>query len=196
MRPYLLTFVALALVGCDSVAEKLFSLMSGRETSVVVLAKQPVTLSEAPSTFTSAEPMKVLGEWTSLCLVLKDGTPLQPQAQMAKIFSDALGGAKIKTALLLADGSRVTLSEPMQGWSRTGRVLPQDELSACASAGCGVKLPNGALVKAVEVSSSPPVKVRGVFWQSEQDLTKRPLPANSSTVAQSAGDQSRCRASS
>jgi hypothetical protein len=155
-----------------------------------------MTMSETPSTFTSAEPMKVLGEWTSLCLVLKDGTPLQAQAQMDKIFSDALGGAKIKTTLLLTDGSRVALNEPMQAWSRTGRVLPHDEFSACASAGCGVNLPNGALVKAVEVSSSPPVKVRGVFWQSEQDLPKKPPPANSSTVAQDSGDQSKCRASS
>jgi hypothetical protein len=78
MRTRVVAALALALAGCDSATEKLFNVMSGRESDVVVLAKQPLRLSEAPSTFTSAEPMKVLGEWTSVCVVLRDGISLQP----------------------------------------------------------------------------------------------------------------------
>src|SRR5688500_4241454 len=155
MRTCVVATLALALTGCDSAAEKLFNAMSGRESNVVVLAKQPVKLSEAPSRFTSAEPMKVLGEWTSLCVVLRDGISLQPQAQMDKLFDSALAGAKIKAAVLLSDGSKVTMSEPMQSWSRSGRVVAQGELSACASAGCGVSLPAGGVVKSVELSATP-----------------------------------------
>jgi hypothetical protein len=40
-----LIVVATALVGCDSVADKFFDAVSGRQTNLVILSKQPVTLS-------------------------------------------------------------------------------------------------------------------------------------------------------
>ena len=190
----LLALAASAITGCDSAADKLFAAMSGREVNLVVLAKQPVTLSETPSTFASAEPIKVLGESTSLCLVLRDGVALQAQPQMDEIFSNALRGAKVKAAIVLSDGSKVVLNEPMQGWALSGRVLAKGELSACASASCGVSLPKGALVKSVELSAAPSVEVRGIFWQSEAGPNEKSQPAPSSQVAKGASGQSKCGA--
>jgi len=136
--------------------------------------------------------MHVLGEWTSLCVVLKDGVAMRPQPEMDKVFADALGGAKVRVDVVLSDDSRVTLDEPLEGWSKFGRVLPNDELSACASASCGSKLPAGATVKSVELSAIPKLEARGIFWQSEQDLEQRSRPAPSTVAEQSAKAQSSC----
>ena len=183
-RAIVLTVAVTAFVGCDSAADKLFDAISGRQTNLVILSKQPVTLAPAPLTLTSTEPMKVLGEWTSVCLVLRDGITLKPQPQMDRILSEALRGAEVNMTLELSDGSRVALHRPMLGWEHIGRILPQDELSACASASCAAVLPRGATVKSVEISANPSVEVRGVYWQSQlgpdeprgaSDTTKAPM---------------------
>jgi hypothetical protein len=187
-----LTVVVTELVGCDAAADKFFDAISGRQTNLVLLSKQPVTLSPAPVTFASTEPMKVLGEWTSVCLVLRDGIPLQPQPQMDRILSEAMHGAKVSTTLELSDGTRVTLHEPMEGWQHVGRILSRDELSACASASCEAVLPRGATVKTVEISANSALQVRGIYWQSELGPNEPPGPSVS-TKAQLAKDaQANC----
>jgi hypothetical protein len=175
-----LTIAVTLLVGCDSAVDKIFDAMSGRQTNLVILSKQPVTLAPAPVTITSTEPMKVLGEWTSVCLVLRDGITLKPQPQMDKILSEALGGAKVSTTLELSDGSRVALHEPMLAWEHIGRILSRDELSACASASCAAILPRGATVKRVEISANPAVQVRGIYWQSHPGPDEPQGPSDSS----------------
>ena len=184
--------VATVLVGCDSAADKVFDAISGRQANIVILSKQPVTLSPAPVTFASAEPLKVLGEWTSVCLVLKDGIPLQPQNQMDKILSEALAGAKVNARLELSDGSRVTLDHPMEAWEHFGRILSHDELSACASARCSTILPRGATVKSIEISADPAVNVRGIYWHSEAGLNEPAAPSASSTARSTQGGQANC----
>jgi hypothetical protein len=188
-----LIVLALLMAGCDVDVEKIYARMTGHEIHRVILSAQPVTIRETPMTLTSPEPMKVVGEWTALCLVLKDGVPIQPSSQMDQIFSSAMGSAKVKTVLTMGDGSRITLHEPMQGWARSGRVLPHDELSACASAACGTRLPIGGIVKSVELSAAPQLQVRGIYWESQQGPNEGP-PPEQSKVASSAG-QSRCGAS-
>ncbi len=162
-----LTIVMTVLVACDSAADKFLDAISGRQTNLVILSKEPVTLGPAPVTLTSKEPMKVLGEWTSVCLVLRDGISLKPQPQMDKILSEALGGGKISTTLELSNGSRVALHQPMMGWEHVGRILSQDELSACASASCEAALPRGTTVKSVEISADRAVQIRGIYWESQ-----------------------------
>jgi hypothetical protein len=137
--------------------------------------------------------MKVVGEWASVCMVLKDGIPLQPVSSMDKIFSDALSGAKLTVELVLNDGARITLDQPMQAWARYGRILSRDELSACSSAKCGTRLPVGASVKAIEVAALPELQVRGIFWTSEQGPNERERAPSTTTTAQSASAQSKCR---
>ena len=194
-RRGLLSLGVLALAGCDASLDKGFDLISGRETNLVVLAKQPVVLTEKPIILSATESMKVLGEWTSLCIVLQDGIPLQPQPTMDGIFKTALGGAKVRVDVVLGDGARVALHEPMQGWSRSGRVLPRDELSACASTGCESRLPIGATIQSVEVSATPKLKVWGIFWQSVRGLDEKPsAPSSPNDVARNSGKRSTCGA--
>jgi len=191
----LLTVAALlALAGCDAILDKLekvFGMLDGRERQLVILAPQAVVLTDKPLVFSGTEPLKVVGEWTSLCLVLKDGIPLQQQSSMDQIFSAALAGAKVRVNVVLNDGARISLHEPMQGWSRSGRILPRDELSACASASCGSRLPVGAIVTSLEVSATPKLEVRGIFWQSEQGPNEKARTSTANS-ARSADEQSKC----
>lgn len=189
MKPILVAVATLTLAGCDAAAERFFDLMSGRETHRVILATQPLMLSEKPIILSSPEPMKILGEWTSLCMVLRDGVPMK---QMDQVFANTLGGAKVKTTLLLGDGSRVTLSEPMQGWARSGRILSQDELSACASASCGIRLPKGGVVRSVELSATPKLRVRGVYWQSQLGVNETPQAQEPKQVPQNSPSHPKC----
>jgi hypothetical protein len=184
----------LGVAGCDAILdglEKVLGTLDRRERQLVVLASQPVVLTDQPVVLSGSEPLKVVGEWTSLCLVLKDGVPLQAQPAMDQIFSTALSGAKVRVNVVLNDGARIALHEPMQGWSRSGRILSRNELSACASASCGTRLPVGAIVKSLEVSATPRLEVRGIFWQSEQGPDEKPHTSSTATAQSSIG-QAKC----
>ena len=188
----LLTIAAvLALAGCDAVLdglEKVLKTLDGRERQLVILAPQPVVLTDKPLVLSGTEPLKVVGEWASLCLVLKGGVPL---SEMDQVFSSALSGAKVSVNVVLSDGARISLHDPMQGWSRSGRILPRNELSGCASAKCGYPLPVGTIIKKLEVSATPKLEVYGIFWHSEQGPNEK-ARASPTTTTQSPNDQSRC----
>ena len=164
-----------SLAGCDVNFEKAVDLITGREANVVVLVDKPSQLGPVPRTLASREqPMKVLGEWSSLCLSLRGAVPLQDSKVMDQIFAEAMGKAKVKIELTLSNGTRVGLRQPLQAWSLRGKVVDQDELSACAGTPCRVELPVGAQVSKVDISSDLPLSVQGIYWQSETDLPKPP----------------------
>jgi hypothetical protein len=190
----LIVAAVLPLAGCDAVLDgldRVFRALDGRDRQLVILAPQPVVLTDKPAVFSGSEPLKVVGEWTSLCLVLRGDVPLQQQSTMDQIFSAALSGAKVRVNVVLNDGARISLHEPMQGWSRSGRILPRNEFSACASASCGSHLPVGAIVKRLEVSATPKLEVRGIFWQSEQGPNEK-ARTSPTTTAQRPNEQSKC----
>ena len=170
---------------CDRVMDTAFHAVWPRDDSIVVLSQVPMTLSQSPIKLTSAEPLKILGEWTSVCLVLRDGVPMQSHSDMERVFTATMSGAKVDVVLLLDNGSRIRLAQPMQGWSRTGQVLRENEMSACASSvvGCAPTLPVGATVKAVEVSASPTLSIKGIYWHSMPDMSNKPRTATSELSA-------------
>jgi hypothetical protein len=167
--------IIVLLAACDANFEKAVDLITGRETNVVVLLDKPTQLGPVPRTLASREqPMKVLGEWSGLCLSLRGAVPLQDSKVMDQIFAEAMAKAKVKVELTLSNGTRVGLRQPLQAWSLQGKVVDRHELSACARAPCGVKLPVGLQVSKVDISSDLPLSVQGIYWQSETDLPKPP----------------------
>lgn len=167
-----MTRISIAIIGvlvtaCDFNLEKAADSLFGTEVNRVVLSSQPIVLTQDVATFSSNEPMKVIGESTFVCVVLRDGVVLQDQRVMDQLFADALHGAKINVAVLSSDGKRVALPEPMQGWAKFGRVLPNNELSACGSMRCN-RLPPGTLISQVEISSTSELRIRGVYWESDK----------------------------
>lgn len=170
---------ALPVVGCDGAPEKLFDLidaLSGREKNLVVLARQPVLLTPEPAVLTSSETMKVVGEWTSLCLSLRGGIPLQDTSTMDQAFAAAMQNARVSVQLVLANGDRVALRPPLPAWSMRGKVLGNDELAACAGTPCKAELPVGTQVARIEVSSEPALTVQGIYWQSERGPLEEATP--------------------
>jgi hypothetical protein len=195
MHRVLLAALALVLIACDGGVEKAFDLVTGRETNVVVLVDKPTQLGPSSATFSSSkEPMKVLGEWSSLCLSLRGDVPLQEAKVMDRVFAEALGNAKVKVELTLANGARVTLRHPLQAWSMHGRIVERNELSACASTPCKTELPVGAQVSKVDPSSDLPLTVQGIYWKSETDLPKPPSAKQQVASASSPKARSACSA--
>ena len=175
----LLLIAAVILSGCDYVASKLTLIFPDDDKNVVVLSKGEILLPQAAITLGSSEAMRVIGEQTMVCVVLRDGVALADQPTMDEKLRNALGGAKLTVDVVLSDGQRVPFSKPIQGWNRTGKVLAKGELSACVGPGHGVELLPGAVASSVELSSVPSLAAKGVYWESARGATeKRRQPAN------------------
>ena len=186
---------SLLLAACDASVEKTLDVFTSRQANLVVLLAKPTQLGPTPKVLVSStEPMKVLGEWSSLCFSLRGDFPLQDPQAMDRQFAESMGNAKIKVELTLSDGARVALRPPLQAWSLRGKVVEQNELSACASTPCKSDLPIGAQVSQVEVSAEPPLTVRGVYWQSESDLPKPTSGKKQVSSASSPKGRSACSA--
>jgi hypothetical protein len=189
------SFVAMAvgLVACDANLERTFDLVTGRQSNLVVLRDKPTQIGPEPAAFAAGrEPMKVLGEWSSLCFVLRGDTPLRDTNVMDRIFGEAMGRAQVKVQLTLADGNTVALGPPMQAWSLEGKVLPSSELSACAGTLCKANLPVGSVVSKIEVSADVPLTVQGIYWSSETDLPKPPAAKSQTAAASTPVTRSSC----
>jgi hypothetical protein len=115
LRPALI-FIALIVGGCDSGSQKVFDFLIGNDSSVVVLAQQPMVI------------------------------------------------------------ARVSLDHPMMAWNMSGKIVKSDELSACASSARCRRLPVGAQVSSIDVSSEPSLAVKGVYWISERGPLEKAAP--------------------
>lgn len=165
MRYLFLAFFALTS-GCDQRTEQLLDALSGHETQIVILAKEPTTLGPTGITLKSNEPMKVVGETANVCLVLKGGVPLAPQPEMQRIFEEALSGAHLSSVITLKSGQTFHSSRIAQSWSKYGKFTSQDEISACLSCDCGPKPSIGSEVGSIEIKASSPIRVLGMYWES------------------------------
>ena len=190
--PILVT--TLLVSACDFNPEQALDRLSGREVNLVILAKQPVLLTPEVKSFSSQEQMKVVGEMTSMCFALRGGIPLQDSKVMDQAFQASMQNAKIKVVVVLSNGDRVTLHQPLQAWSMHGKVIKNDELSACASTPCKSELPPGSQVAKIEVSSEPTLQVQGVYWESERAPLEKPTPPAATAAASAAKGKSSCAA--
>ncbi len=193
----LLIVAAIALVsGCDSSLDKTLDLLFDKEeTNLVVLSKQPVLLSRKLTTLTSQQTMKVVGESTFVCFVLRGDIPLQDNKTMDAAYGTVVHDAKVKADVVLVSGDRISLHEPMMAWNMYGKVIKSNELSACASASCGSgRLPVGSEVRKIAVSSEPSLLVQGIYWESAKSPFEEPAPKASPSQATSPGSKPACSA--
>lgn len=186
-RPRRVTAIAmlLALTGCDAKLDKLFDLLSGATTNTVVLSKNSARLNTSPTKFLPTEPMFVAGSQASVCVVLAGGIPLQSTSTMDAVFNKLMQDAILESVLRMEDGSTVTFSNVGRAWSMWGNVVERDEVAACSSAKCGTELPIGAKFKAVEITASPALEIKGVYWSSTNAFDKhQPTKPSESTAKQ------------
>ena len=182
MRASVILFAICSMLsGCDVAADKIASRMFGDK--LVVVASSPITLSGRPTEIAAPEPLEVLGEWTAVCLVLKESVPLADSQTLDSELAEAMHSSKVNAAVYLDDGSRRPLSAPTASWRKSGAILSSNELSGCANTGCLPRLPRGAFVTKVVLTAEPDLRVQGVYWASSPDLpSKKPSePAKAAT---------------
>jgi hypothetical protein len=176
-----IAFVVLLLAGCDAELDRFADRLTGQET--IVIASAPLTLKPTPLELSAPQPMKVLGHWSSVCLVVGDGVA-SADATPDK-FKRRLNGVTISVSVHLSDGSRRQLSAPMPAWRKFGAIAGDNELAGCAGSGCLDSLPKDSFVTAVELSAEPSLDVRGVYWWSAPDPSERPAQRASSADGKS-----------
>jgi hypothetical protein len=188
-------FVFLIIGGCDFGSKKVLDFLTGHDSNVVVLARQPMVIAQGQTTLKSSEVMKVIGESTSVCFALKGGFPLQNANVMDTEFQTAMHGARVKVVIELTTHDRISLDQPLMAWNMFGKILKSDELSACASTSCSTQLPVGAEVGRIDVSSEPSLAVQGVFWSSERGPLEKAAPSATGNASGPSKPQSGCRVS-
>ena len=162
MRSYLLA-VPFLIAGCgEGLNEALMKVMIPKE-DVVVVASAPLKISGSPTVFNLRNELKIESKNFSVCLALKDGVPPSSIQVMSKEFSDYLRGAKIAMEVSLLNGRHEPLTTASEAWSKTGRLLKGNELSACASVREGSALSVGDTIKGVSISSDKEINVPGVY---------------------------------
>jgi hypothetical protein len=138
----------------------------GVKEQTVVLAGQPFELDSTGRTFTSKEPLKVVGYTADTCVVLKSNYPLRPQPQVDRDFADLLHGAHITTRITTTKGKTYQFDSVGQAWDLYGPVSSKEELSACISCGCKPQMPAGTEIRSIDIKSDRPLNVLGAYWQS------------------------------
>jgi hypothetical protein len=169
---HLLLLISVLLAGCGQRLEQLFDLLSGHETQTAVLVGKPVTLGPAGIALKSSETIKVIGEEAGVCVVLRTGIVLAPQPEMDRHYQEALSGTKLSSTITLKSGQVFQSSSVAQSWSKYGKVTSGDEMAACLSCACGPMLPVGSEVSKIEVKSSSPIRVLGMYWESTNAFDK------------------------
>ncbi len=156
--------VALALsAGCDRLND-LTMRMAGWET--IVLESHPFELRAQERQFLSQAALTSRGE-VSVCVVLKTDAGEQPPPFRSAEFEALMKGA-VLTATLESEAGRVySLGLPSQAWKLNGVVSDGPELAACVSNGDEASIPEGEVIRTVQIRSDRPLTVLGVYWQSE-----------------------------
>jgi hypothetical protein len=188
-----LVFVFLIIGGCDSGSKKILDFLADHDSNVVVLARQPIIISQEQTTLQSSEVMKVIGESTFVCFALKGGLPLQKASVMDTEFQTTMHGSRVKVVIELTTHDQISLDQPMMAWNMFGKILKSDELSACASTSCSTQLPVGAEVGKIYVSSEPSLAVQGVYWSSERGPLEKAAPLSTGNASGRPKAQSGCR---
>ena len=157
----------LLLAGCDQIGDKLSSWFWGTERHVTVISATPVQLSTTPIGFDLREPGKVVGSFAAVCLSLRGNLGATRADVMEGEFKSLMKEASVTTIVTTSGAKKVELRDPMQTWSKHGTIEKRDELSAClrAPAGQGT-LAVGTGITRVEIRSSVPLDVRGIYWES------------------------------
>jgi len=150
------TIVALFLSGCGNPLE----VIDRHNYDVVILAKEPVVLREEPVVFRSERPMPVVGEHSTVCLVLRGGVSSRDASDA--LFKQPRGDAKVGISVKLTSGTTHQLSEPMKGWTLFGRIKSR-EMLACSSNCCDDRISTGDRVEEVTVRSSRALTVQGIY---------------------------------
>lgn len=156
--------VVLALsAGCDRLND-LAMRMAGWET--IVLESHPFELRAEGRQFLSQTALTSRGE-VSVCVVLKTDAGEQPPPFQSDEFESLMKGA-ILTATLESEAGRVyNLGHPSQAWVLDGVVSEGPELAACVANGSEESIPEGEVIRTVQIRSDRPLTVLGVYWQSE-----------------------------
>ena len=163
------------LCGCGDAAFKLLDRLFGKKTNVVILADTPISLGQSEVTFKAHGDAIVVGQHSAVCVVLAGNIPLQNVDVMDAEYERLLGGVEFTATVETTSGESYELCQVNQTWSRSGRVVERDELSACARLHCSSPvIETGTAINSISINANGSLVVEGIFWESTNAWDEAP----------------------
>lgn len=160
-----------ALAGC----EKLMSaFLPGSANQDIVLSDKPLVLGTESTRFSAAEPLKVMGFTSDICVVLADD--VAKDADIDAIYMQLKGGARLSAVLHVSGGADVVWT--CGGWSFNSDESGRGSLSACLRWECNKAPPKGTEITSIDISADRPLRILGAHWSSTAafDHVSQPTP--------------------
>ena len=162
MRQCLVVLLVFALSSCgpETVAPPFTD-------SYEVLIKDELIIGPEPTRLRSVSA-KIVGETSNICVPLGTGTP-GPHSKLELMADIApyLGDSEIAVTGVFGSGQELKFCGPSYSWKRTGEFAGENEVAVCYFLSCpDHRTTVGDKLEGVTISSNPPIKILGVYWQS------------------------------
>ena len=109
---------------------------------------------------------QIVGNDTSVCVLLTDGLALNKSRSMEDEFKKLSKDAEI-IVLISVNNKSYKLSSPNRAWKKYGVFGGRDELYACSNLSVEkTDIKTGDLVSSISISSDTEINVMGIFWES------------------------------
>lgn len=160
-----------ALAGCERLTS---AFLPGSMNQDVVLSDKPMVLGTEPTRFSAAEPLRVVGFTSDLCVVLADD--VANDADIEAAYKRLKGGARLAAVFHSSGGADVVWK--CGGWSFNPGKSGRGALSACLRWECNQAPPKGTEVASIDLSADRPLQILGAHWSSTAafDHVSQPPP--------------------
>jgi len=166
---YMVLSALITLAGINREMLHVMEGILGIKRQTVVLENKPIVLRPPGITLRSKKPMKVIGPYVRVCLVLstpaRDGTP----DQQVRWFKEAMHGVKVGVTFKTKEGSAARTDAVTPSWYKFSRISAKSEMDACFSPRHKGTFATGARMANIRVTVSAPLKVEGIYWESSND---------------------------
>lgn len=160
-----------ALAGCERLTS---AFLPGSTNQEVVLSDKPMVLGTEPTRLSAAEPLRVVGFTSDLCVVLADD--VANDADIAATYKQLKGGTRLAAVFHSSGGADVVWK--CGGWSFNPGKSGRGALSACLRWECNQAPPKGTEIASIDLSADRPLQILGAHWSSTAafDHVSQPPP--------------------
>ena len=159
------------LAGCERLTS---AFLPGVANQEVVLSDKPLVLGTESTRFSPAQPLKVVGFTSDLCVVLADD--IAEDADIDATYKQLKGEVRLSAVLHGSGGTDVVWR--CGGWSFTPGNAGRGSLSACLRWECNKAPPKGTEITSIDMRADRLLRVLGARWSSTAafDHVSQPPP--------------------
>jgi len=159
-------FLLILLAGCDRVMHELHELLFPDRSNLVILIDKPLVLVAEPVRFQPANPARTGDKSNIICIVLDEDIPLGTMKKMDAHFKSLMKGVDVNAIARAVDGREIGFGRPNLSWSKYGKILNRDELSACLQLDCNCTVEKNVEIREFTILATDKLPTKGIYWKS------------------------------